>query len=124
MWRHQAVHLVEFLIWTAHAKTGQLPPPRKRLFSPSLLAMLPGGTALLGILEEIRHATTADKDTVLAVYRCLAMCEDAILDTADLSAGMWWRGVFTERIAHLARHNDRPDLAALAQAAPKPGTTL
>ncbi|MFD4926184.1 hypothetical protein ACFWNE_33415 [Streptomyces goshikiensis] len=121
-WRHLATHLAELLAQTGFAQAGALPPPRKWLLSPRVLSALPEGAALTALLDRLHRTSTTDPDAVLGFYRALAAVEDRLLHTGELYAGMWWRGVFTERITHLARHTGRPDLLALAQAAPRPRT--
>ncbi|MEV7617068.1 hypothetical protein [Streptomyces sp. NPDC089799] len=121
-WRHLALSLVVLLAQTGFAQAGQLPPPRKWLLSPRVLTTLPDGARLTALLDQLHRTSTADPEAVLAFYNALAVCEDAILHDNELHAGMWWRGVFTERFTHLARHTGRPGLLDLAQAAPRPRT--
>lgn len=121
-WRHLATHLIELLAQLGFAQAGALPPPRKWLLSPRILTALPDGAALTALLDQLHRASTTDPDSVLEFYRALAAVEDVLLHTGELYAGMWWRGVFTERITHLAHHTGRPDLLALTQAAPRPRT--
>ncbi|MFG2774994.1 hypothetical protein [Streptomyces sp. NPDC048350] len=115
-WRHLATHLVELLTWTAFALRGDVPPPRKWLFSPRLLQQLPQGAQILRALEALGSTTAPGR---LHVYEALAPLEDAILPAAGESA-MWWRNVFTQRLPHLARHLNRADITGLVAAAPAP----
>ncbi|MFZ3492254.1 hypothetical protein ACODT5_03255 [Streptomyces sp. 5.8] len=121
-WRHLATHLLELLAQLGFAQAGVLPPPRKWLLSPRILTVLPDGAGLTALLDQLHRASTTDQGSVLGFYRALAAVEDALLHTGELYAGMWWRGVFTERITHLARHTGRPDLLAMTKAAPRPRT--
>ncbi|MFG3042206.1 hypothetical protein ACGFYZ_35445 [Streptomyces sp. NPDC048330] len=114
VWRHQINHLTELLAWAAFATDGQVPPPRKWLFSPRLLTRAPHGETILTVLE-----TAAATSRPLDAYQALARAEDAILPAAGETT-MWWRNVFTQRLTHLARHLNRPHLATLAAHAPTP----
>ncbi|MFD9270989.1 hypothetical protein [Streptomyces goshikiensis] len=122
-WRHLATHLTELLAQTGFAQAGALPPPRKWLLSPRILSALTEGAALTALLDQLHRTSTTDPDAILGFHRALAAVEDRLLHTGELYTGMWWRGVFTEHITHLARHTGQPDLLALAQAAPRPRTT-
>ncbi|MFE3610330.1 hypothetical protein [Streptomyces goshikiensis] len=121
-WRHLATRLIELLAQLGFAQAGALPPPGKWLLSPRILSCLPAGDGITGLLDQLHCASTREPDSVVAFYRALAAVEDGLLTNDELFAGMWWRGVFSERIVHLAHHNGRPDLLALSQAAPRPRT--
>lgn len=78
------------------------PPARKWLFSPRLLAAVPGGETVGVLLDRLHHAEVGDRPSVLGFYRALARLEEAVLDDGELNHGFWWRAVFTERIPNLA----------------------
>jgi hypothetical protein len=121
VWRGQVRYLVEMLLWTAHATSGQVPAPRKWLLSPRLLKDLPHGMACHELLDQLQRVRCEDKKSVLDLYRSLAVCEDAVLEgLPELHLGMWWRGVFTARIPTIAAQTAEPGLLELADGAPRP----
>ncbi|MCX5078649.1 hypothetical protein OHA84_36880 [Streptomyces sp. NBC_00513] len=122
-WRHLATHLIELLAWAAFIESGELPPPRKWLFSPRLLHSRPQGPALSALLDQVQHVRATETDTVLDFYRSLAETEDAVFTDTQQTMGMWWRAVFSQRLPNLARHLDRDDLNAYVARAPRPRST-
>jgi len=114
-WRHLAGHLVELLTWAAFLDTGRLPPPRKWLFSPLLLAGVPGGDTVAALLDRIRHMELTDRASVVDFYCALVPPEDLVL-TGIAPLGPWWRSVFTHRLPNLAALPGMGDMAAVVAA--------
>ncbi|WP_406300100.1 hypothetical protein OG948_33645 [Embleya sp. NBC_00888] len=115
-WRHLAGHLVDLLAWAAFLDAGRLPAPRTWLFSPRLLADVPGGDTIGDLLDRIRRVEMADRAAVLDFYRALGPVEDLVLAQIARPLGTWWRAVFTHRLPNLATLPGLGDLAAVADA--------
>lgn len=115
-WRLLATSLVEYLVWMAFLNAGQLPPARKWLFSPALLATVPHGPRATALLDLLHDA--ADQTATLGFYRELTAAENLVLADTELERGLWWRKVFTHRLPNLAQVTGRADLNHIARTAP------